>query len=134
MGVIVDTSVWVDLARGRLEPAQTVARIGNDRVFMAPMILAELEYSLHATEASGVKTRRIGALARLRRKPCLIMDRTTGEVFSRLVSDLERRGRAPGRRLHDVWIAALALQHGFSILTRTPQDFADLPGVKVIEV
>jgi len=33
-----------------------------------------------------------------------------------------------------VWIAALAIQHGFRVLTRNPRDFADVPGLDVVAI
>lgn len=134
MGVIVDTSVWVDLARGRLEPSFAAQRIGNDRVFLAPPILAELEAGLPQETESASRSRHLGALSRIKGKPCLIMDHATGEVFGRLVRSSGPRKRAADPDRHTVWVAALALQHGFSILTRRPARYEHIPGLRVVVV
>lgn len=37
-------------------------------------------------------------------------------------------------RLHDLWIAAAAIQHRHSLLTRNKADFADIPGLRLLTV
>ena len=46
MGVIVDTSVWIDVERGRLAPADVAAITREEPVYLAPPVLAELEYGV----------------------------------------------------------------------------------------
>ncbi len=36
MGVILDTSIWVDVERGRLAPADVAAVTGEEPVYLAP--------------------------------------------------------------------------------------------------
>ena len=69
---------------------------------------------------------------RIRRKPCLIIDRETGEFFGRLAADVDSRGRPSAHRINDLWLAALAIQHGMKLVTQNERDFADLPGVDLV--
>jgi predicted nucleic acid-binding protein len=42
--VILDTSIWVDAERGRLAPADVAAVTGEEPVYLAPPVIAELQY------------------------------------------------------------------------------------------
>jgi tRNA(fMet)-specific endonuclease VapC len=134
VGVILDTSIWVDVERGRLA-AHDVARLtGLDFVYLAPPVLAELEYGIHRAVTEAQKAKRAAAIARIRKKPCLIMDKDTGEIFGRLAASLDQEGRPAKHRTNDIWIAALALQHNMKIMTRNRSDFEDIPGITLMVV
>jgi len=134
MGVIIDTSVWVDVERGRLAPLDVARVTGDAPVYAAPPVLAELEYGAYRAVEPGQRHRRLSALARIRRKPCLVIDGETGATFGRLAADLHGSGRPHRHRVNDLWIAALAVQHNLAVLTRNRQDFADIPGVRVLSL
>ncbi len=127
MGVIIDSSIWVDVERGRLSPADVAAYTGDEPVYVAPPILAELEYGVHRAKSSAQRHKRASALARIRRKPCLNVDAETGITFGRLAADLDAGGKPHGHRIHDVWIAALAIQHNLKVLTQNLKDFSGIP-------
>jgi predicted nucleic acid-binding protein len=132
MGVILDTSVWVDVERGRLSPAEVAAVTGEEPVYLAPPVIAELQYGMERSPDASARARRASALARIRRKPCLIMDRETGECFGRLAAHLDSQGRPSRHRVNDLWLAALAIQHGMRLATRNAKDFVDVPGLDLV--
>jgi predicted nucleic acid-binding protein len=53
--------------------------------------------------------------------------RVHAEIWARL----RRRGEPIG--LHDLWIGATALAHGFSVATQDVADFRRVPGLRVID-
>jgi len=55
---------------------------------------------------------------------------SVARVHAEAWADLERRGAVLGA--HDLWIAATALAHGFGVATRNSDDFARVPGLRVI--
>lgn len=132
MGVIIDTSIWVDVERGRLAPVDVAACTGNEPVYAAPPILAELEYGVARAGTPSERQRRASAVARIRRKPCLIIDSETGVTFGRMAAELDSAGTPATHRIQDLWIAALAVQHNLKVLTRNTCDFDGIPGVQVI--
>lgn len=134
MGVIVDTSVWIDVERGRLSPGDVATLTGAEPVYLAPPVLAEIQYGVERAGTPAQRQKRAAALARLRRKPCLVMDAETGAVFGRLAAALDSAGRPSTHRVQDVWIAALAVQHNLKVLTRNPKDFSGIPGLDVLPV
>ncbi len=134
MGVIIDSSIWVDVERGRVAPADVAALTGDEPVYVAPPIIAELEYGVHLAQTPGQRHRRASALSKIRRKPCLIVDGDTGATFGRLAADLDSSGRPHAYRVQDVWIAALAVQHNLKVLTQNRKDFEGIPGLEVLEM
>ena len=134
MGVIVDTSVWVGIERGILKPVDVAGAINNDFVFTTPTILAELQYGVERATTSEQRNLRFNAMSRLRGKPCLTIDKDTGMLFGRLSAELDASGTPSKHRLHDLWIAAVAVQQRMAVLTRNPSDFADMPGLRVVPI
>jgi predicted nucleic acid-binding protein len=134
MGVVVDTSVWIDVERNRLTYSHVAERINNDAVYLAPPVVAELEYGVSRAKTDDQRNRRTAALAKIKKKPCLLVDKETGEMFGKLAAELDSRGTPSTHRVNDVWIAAVAIQNGFKVLTRNESDFGDIPGLDVIIV
>jgi predicted nucleic acid-binding protein len=134
MGVVIDTNVWADVERGKLTAEAVAAATGDEPVYLTPTVLAELWYGVHRAKSEAQRTKRLAAMTRIRRKPCLGIDGATGEIVGRIAADLDSRGRPATHRLNDLWIAAIAIQHGFAVLTRNPDDFGDIPGLRVIKV
>ena len=134
MGMILDTGIWVDIERGRLSAGDVAAVTGAEAVYLTPVTLAELEYGVQRAPDAAARNRRAAALARLRGKPCLVIDKTTGEIFGRLAAQLDDLGRPARHRVQDLWIAALAIQHGFVLVTDDAHDFGDIPGLQVLPV
>ena len=134
MGVIVDTAVWVDVERGRLAPADIAAVTREEPIYLAPPVLAELEYGVRRAATAAQRQKRGIALARVRRKPCLAIDGQTGVLFGQLAAELDAAGRPHAYRVQDLWIAALAIQHGMKALTRNRRDFEGIPGLDLLVI
>jgi len=57
---------------------------------------------------------------------------TFGVAEAALAATLYRQVRRPRGREVDLAIAATALTHGAAILTLNPEDFSDIPGLRLI--
>ncbi len=134
MGVILDTSIWVDIERGRLAPRDVAALTGKEPVYVVPPVLAELEYGVHRAKTDDQRARRASALDRIRRKPCIVIDQDSAATFGRLSALLDNRGTPSTHRTQDVWIAAMAVQHNLKVLTRNRKDFENIPGLAVLVI
>ena len=87
---------------------------------------------MNRARTAGQRNKRAAALAKIRKKPCLIMDRETGDLFGKLAAELDRGGRSSRHRVNDLWLAALAIQHGLRLLTNNRGDFRHIPGLELI--
>jgi predicted nucleic acid-binding protein len=48
-----------------------------------------------------------------------------------LAAAVKHAGRSPRPRYNDLWIAAQAFEHGYTLLTTNTNDFAGLPGLRL---
>jgi predicted nucleic acid-binding protein len=131
MGFLIDTCIWVDVERGALAPADVARFTGVDAVYISPVTIAELKFGVDNTADPNIRQKRQAALFRLKRKPILRIDETTGEIFGSLAAQLKASGLQHQYRVQDLWIASQAIQHGLTLLTYNEKDFIDLPGLSL---
>jgi len=132
VGFVVDTCIWVDVERGTIAPADVKRYTGDHPVYITPVTIAELTFGLEMAVTDDIRVKRHAAVERLKRKPLLAIDEATGEVFGRLAAHLRRAKLSHQHRVQDLWLASLAIQHAFSLLSRNVKDFADIPGLELV--
>lgn len=132
MGYLIDTCIWVDVERGRLAPADVAAITGDEPVYISPVIISELKFGAEIAKSSDMRQKRLAALSRLKKKPILWIDETTGEIFGDVAAQIQKNGRQHHFRVQDLWLASQAIQHGFKFLTHNRKDFEDIPGLSLI--
>jgi predicted nucleic acid-binding protein len=132
MGFLIDTCIWIDVERGALAPADVASVTGDEPVFLSPVTIAELKYGAENAGTSDLRQKRLAALARLKRKPLLVIDETTGEIFGDIAAQIRKNGSQHHYRVQDLWLASQAIQHGFRFLTHNRKDFADIPGLDLV--
>jgi tRNA(fMet)-specific endonuclease VapC len=119
----------VDLERGVANPAVNEA-IGDEDRAISVITVSELLHGVH--RAKGAQRTRRSAfvehlLADLQAIP--ITD-TVARVHADVWARLGVRGQVIGA--HDLWVAATALAHGLGIATGNADEFARIPGLRVI--
>ena len=134
MGFLIDTCIWIDVEQGNLAPADVVAVTGSELVYLSPITIAELKFGAECAANPSIRQQRLAALARIRIKPVLRIDETTGEIFGSIAAQLKMSGKTHRPRIQDIWLASQAIQHGFTLLTRNLHDFEDIPGLLVSTV
>jgi predicted nucleic acid-binding protein len=126
MRAVADTSVFIARETGR--PLGELP----DELAVSVVTAAELELGVLRARDADVRARRLATLSSVRSAiPLLEIDEHTASFFAR-IADAEL---SAGRKLrrHDAWIAATALQHGASVVTRDP-DFSAFTSVEVLRV
>lgn len=131
MGYLIDTCIWVDIERGTLAPADVASFTGIDAIYISPVTIAELKFGAENTSDINIRQKRQAALLRLKRKPILRIDETTGEIFGSLAAQMKASGLQLRHRVQDLWIASQAIQHGLTLLTYNEKDFIDIPGLSL---
>ena len=132
MGFLIDTCIWIDVERGALAPADVASVTGDEPVYLSPVTIAELKYGAENAKSSDLRQKRLAALARLKRKPLLVIDETTGEIFGDIAAQVRKNGSQHHYRVHDLWLASQAIQHGYRFLTHNRKDFSDIPGLVLV--
>jgi predicted nucleic acid-binding protein len=134
MGVLIDTCIWIDVEQGSLAPEDIVAVTGSEPVFLSPVTIAELKFGAECAATPAMRQQRLASLARIRTKPVLRIDETTGEIFGSLAAQLKLSGKTHRPRVQDIWLASQAIQQGFTLLTRNLRDFKDIPGLQILTI
>ena len=132
MGFLVDTCIWIDVERGTLSPADVASVTGDESVYLSPVTIAELKFGAENAPSADLRQKRLAALARMKRKPVLVIDEATGEVFGDLAAQIRKNGQQHRYRVQDLWLASQAVQHGFRFITHNGKDFADIPGLELV--
>jgi len=131
MGYLIDTCIWVDIERGTLAPADVSSFTGIDAIYISPVTIAELKFGVENTSDIHIRQKRQAALMRLKKKPILRIDETTGEIFGSLAAQMKSSGLQHRHRVQDLWIASQAIQDGLTLLTYNEKDFIDIPGLSL---
>lgn len=134
MGFLIDTSVWIEVERGRMRVESVVAITGDSPVYVSPVTIAELRYGAEIAVDPDIRARRLAGVRKIEDRPILPIDGGTGEVFGNLGALLAKGGRGKDFRIQDLWIASQAVQHGLTVLTHNRKDFEDIPGLRLTVV
>ncbi len=129
MGVLIDTSVLVELERSRAE-VPALGRLGEEPSFLAAITASELLHGVHRADGAARRARRQAFVeALLDLLPVLPFDLTAARVHAGLWADLRGRGEMIGA--HDLLIAATALARDLTVLTRNRREFERVEGLRV---
>jgi predicted nucleic acid-binding protein len=134
MGWLIDTSLWIAVERGAIGAADIHAVTKQEPVYLSPINVAEIRFGLDLLPPGPRKQRAAAALRRLRRKPQLRITVETAETFGALAATIRSAGRDPRVRINDLWLAAQAIQRDLRLLTANRKDFADIPGLRLVEL
>lgn len=132
MGFLIDTCVWVDVERGALTPADVASITGDLPIYLSPITLAELKFGAEIASDPSIRQKRLVALRRLQRKPLIVIDGNTADIFGSLAAHIKTTGRKHRYRIQDLWLASQAIQYGHRLLTRNGKDFEDIPGLDLV--
>lgn len=132
MGFLIDTCIWIDVERGAVAPRDVTRFAENEPVFISPVTLAELTYGIEICRDRAIRMKRAAALDRLKKKPLLVIDEVTGEIFGKLAAQLKTSGKDHRYRVQDLWPASQAIQNELKLLTRNQKDFADIPDLDLV--
>lgn len=130
MSFLLDTnavSEWVKPAPD-VGVAQWLADADEDRIYLSVVTIAELRHGIERLPAGARRTRLDAWLTTdlpLRFEGRLLgIDGATADVWGRVMALAQDRGRPLGAM--DGWIAATAIRHGSTLVTRNVRDFENL--------
>jgi predicted nucleic acid-binding protein len=132
VGVILDTCIWVAIASDTLARDRVIAQAGDDPVFTSVISLGELSFGVQSCADPAERARRAAVLRQIELRPTLDVTAQTSSAFGLLCASVKSAGRSPRPRMNDLWIAAQAIENGYSLMTLNKRDFADLPGLQVV--
>ena len=130
MGVLIDSSILINVERDRTDISSFVAGREDEDAFISVVSASELLHGVHRATDAGTRARRLafveGVIAAI---PVLGIDLAVARSHAQLWSDLTKRGTMIG--VHDSWLAATCLAHGLRLATDNLRDFKRVPGLTV---
>jgi predicted nucleic acid-binding protein len=127
---LIDSSVLIDVERGRVVLGVLLEGRGDRGIAMAAITAAELLHGVHRLRASKRKTRAEAVVETLLSSiPVIPFDLVCARALARLGAELSRRGITVGT--HDLMIGATALARGLSVITSDQRRFPRIPGLEI---
>lgn len=126
MAFLLDTNILIHLRDGDLEISEKVAAL-DDAILMSIVSRVELEGGVHRDPSqAGLRRPRLDLM--LQALPVLAFDDAAADAYRGII---EAAGYSR-RKLLDRMIAAQALVHHAALVTRNPDDFRDVPGLRLL--
>ena len=129
--MIFDSCVWVGLSSNQVDAQAVIEAAGDQPVFTSAISIGELSFGVHACADATVRSMRAAFLRQVESRPVLEVSRHTAAAFGLLAAAVKQSGRSPRPRYNDLWIAAQAIENGYTLLTLNTGDFANLPGLRI---
>jgi tRNA(fMet)-specific endonuclease VapC len=128
VGALIDTSVLIDLERGRVD-LESVASLAPASISV--ITTSELLHGTHRAVDARTRERRRGFVEQVLDafEPLPITSavaRTHASIWAAVTS------AGTPVDTHDLWIAATALVHGLTVVTENVRDFSRVPGLDVV--
>jgi tRNA(fMet)-specific endonuclease VapC len=128
VGLLIDTSVFVDIERAGSALSRALGDLGDHPVYLATVTASELLHGVHRADSAGRRQRRQDFVeAVLDVIPVVSFDLDTARVHSRLWADLAQAGSMIGA--HDLQIAATAIAHDLELVTANIREFERVEGL-----
>lgn len=130
MSYLLDTNVLSEVQRPRPDPRVLawLDEVDEDRTYLSVITVGEIARGVGQLEGGKRKQAlrvwlEVDLAARFGGR-LLPIDRETAMLWGSLMAGAKLRGRGLG--VMDAWIAACALRHQLTVVTRNTRDFADL--------
>jgi tRNA(fMet)-specific endonuclease VapC len=126
MAVLIDTRLLIDRERsGRL-----AERLSDEDVAISVITVSELLQGVERAVGEQRVRRQAVVEQILSAFEPIPITTAVARVHAGIWADLATRGRMIGA--HDLWIAATALAHGFGVATLNRDEFARVPGLRLV--
>ena len=130
MGLLIDTSVLVEIERSGLEMPAALTDWQSEDCYISCVTASEMLHGVHRAGDAGIRLRREAFVETvLATLPVVEIDLATARTHALIWADLAARGCVIGP--HDLWLAAGCLTLGLGILTRNTREFARVSGLRV---
>jgi tRNA(fMet)-specific endonuclease VapC len=132
VGLILDTSVVIEVEHGRMELTALAARSPDPGLAVTAITVSELLHGLHRSGTSKHRPQREQFIDRIIRELTVLpFDLDAARIHARVWADLSRRGVNVGA--HDLLIASIALAQQSQLATLDKRSFPKIGGLEIIQ-
>jgi predicted nucleic acid-binding protein len=130
MAILIDSNLIIAAERGQLALSDRIKGRERQDFFLSVVSASELLHGVWRAADSAIRMRRSSFVEDVLAKfPILPIDLAIARIHAEIWAGLASRGVNVGA--HDLWIAASALAHGFTIATANVRDFSKVPGLLI---
>ncbi|QGM97013.1 PIN domain-containing protein [Methylocystis parvus] len=126
---LLDATIVFAAASGELATLAKLSRLSIGDVAISAIVYSELLSGMSGAALAGGKSARLIENVTLvaQNVDILPYDRKAAEIFGELLRRIEPKRR----RMLDRMVAAQAIAGGMTLVTLAPDDFSDIPGLKL---
>jgi tRNA(fMet)-specific endonuclease VapC len=128
-GFLLDTTIWIGLARGEQGLRERLAMLNPVRIFSCSVVRAELMFGARKSRRVDENLEGFGRL--LQPFESVPFDDEAAGHYGLVRVALERAGTPIGA--NDLLVASIALARDFVLVTRNSREFARVPGLRTEE-
>jgi tRNA(fMet)-specific endonuclease VapC len=133
VGLLIDTNIFIRLERQPDRYRQFFEELKAEEISLSAITASELLHGVHRANDSTIRARREAFVEAILTQLSLVeIDLAIARQHARLWADLTRAGTMIG--LHDSWIAATCLARDLTLVTFNRQEFARVPGLRMINL
>jgi len=129
MGRLIDTSIFIEAERERLDLQRFIAANSTDTFFMSVITVSELLHGVHRASAKYKQKRSIKVETWIREFTLIDIDEVVAREHARLYSGLKVAGQSVG--VNDQWLAASCFAHDLTLVTANVNEFKRVSGLRV---
>jgi tRNA(fMet)-specific endonuclease VapC len=130
VGILIDTSVLIEVERGRLDLATQLAGVPDTPAYVSVITASELLVGVHRSSNPRQRARRAASVEQvLRSIPVLPIDLHTARVHAELQAACATAGTPVGP--HDMWLAATAVAWSLTLVTGNTRELGRVPGLRL---
>ena len=127
MVYMLDTNIFIAALKAHASVRARLESLPASAILLSPAVLAELETGVE--KSTHVERNRARLAAVVAGLEVVALDAAVSKTYARIRADLERRGQSIGA--NDLWIAALALALGATLVTDNVREFGRVKGLEV---
>src|SRR5436305_10432391 len=127
MTYLVDSDYVADYLKGRVPATTLLDRLFPEGIAVSIVTYAEVYEGIYYGQRRTASER--GLRLFLRRTPVLFLTRSIAKQYAHMRGDLARKGQLIDQP--DLFIAATAIAHNLTLVTRNRKDFGRLPDLKL---
>lgn len=128
MNVLLDTDICIEILRGKDSPLlRKIQKLNPTDLRISALVAAELWVGVSKSQSPATTGGKVELF--LSRFATLPFTPETAKRYGTLRASLEKAGKTIGPI--DLLIAATALEHGLTLITRNEREFGRIPGLAV---
>lgn len=129
MAYLIDSDWVIDYLADAPKALELLERLAEEGIAISIITYMEVYQGVERSANPEEAETKVNAF--LQSVPLLPFSPTVARRCARLREALRRQGKRVNARALDLIIAATALEHDLTLITRNTEDYADVPGLKL---